>query len=297
MNYRIIIVILLHFCISSLSYAQHRTTLYTGIINRVPDNFGYPLIGFINIAKGNHNSLQIGFININQKKLSGIQTGFVNVVGNDTKGLQIGFVNTTGGALSGIQTGFINTTKEQTKGAQIGFINRTKALKGLQLGFINTAAVADQGVPIGFLSFVGKGGYKAIELGITEMYPINISFKTGVKHFYNSFTVSYTPSVNYDFAIGAGIGSIFAISRSLFINPEITSMHTNLHQQQLLSLATYLGFDITPHIQVVAGPSIVWHHDIFNNELNKPYFSLAQFSINNKNQLIGGLRVAARYRL
>jgi hypothetical protein len=69
---------------------------YTLFVNIVPEQFRFPLIGFVNLAWGSHASPQIGFVNSNQKNLSGLQAGFINASGGDFQGLQAGFVNTKG---------------------------------------------------------------------------------------------------------------------------------------------------------------------------------------------------------
>jgi hypothetical protein len=108
---------------TSAGEPESGTALYTLFVNIVPEQFRFPLIGFVNLAWGSHASPQIGFVNSNQKNLSGLQAGFVNASGGDFKGLQTGFVNVNGRDFKGLQTGFVNTNGRDFKGVQMGFIN------------------------------------------------------------------------------------------------------------------------------------------------------------------------------
>jgi hypothetical protein len=270
--------------------------LYTLFFNAVNERFTFPLIGFVNIAVGNHNSPQIGFINWNTKNFSTVQLGFVNTVGGNMAGFQMGFVNTAAGDASGFQMGFVSTAVNKLDGVQISFINVAKQTSGLQLGFINYADSFQKGIPVGFLSIVRNGGYKAVEFGVSDVSPFNFAFKIGVEAFYTSFNVSYNPfrdGIREQIIWGAGLGSIIKLGTTFFINPEITSHNAiNAEFQHYTTLIPYLGYKITPHLSVVAGPSIVWIST--DKNLESPFYYITKHSINDTNELYVGARIGLR---
>jgi hypothetical protein len=315
---KLIMAFVLCITIFGTNYAQedqrnNSVNLYTFFVNVVNEQFRFPLIGFVNIAGGSHNSPQIGFINWNQNNFAGLQLSFINTTGGNMDGFQMGFVNTTVHSFTGFQMGFINTVAvEKTKGfqlgfvntavngidgAQISFINITKHLNGLQLGFINYADSIEQGIPIGFLSIVRKGGYRAIELGVSELSPFNVSFKIGVERFYTSFIFSYNPfrdGIREQIMWGAGLGTVIRLNKTFFINPEITSHNTITEaSQHYTSFVPYIGYNIMSNLSIVAGPSIVWAYG--DKEMERFFYNISQYSINDENKLYFGGRAGVRF--
>jgi hypothetical protein len=277
---------------------QNKTIIYSMVVNIVPDQFNFPLIGFVNLAYGSHNSTHVGFINWNENDFTGVQISFVNTVGGGVKGAQIGFINTCPESLNGLQLSFVNTVTKHTDGAQIGFVNNTKVLKGLQLGFVNYTDTIGKGVQLGFLSIVRKGGYRAFEISVTEMYPVNLSFKIGVKKLYTSFIASYNPDWGNTFAVGLGLGSIMPFNKSLYFSPELSSQSAIIkNDQQIFGLTANLGYCINSKVHFTIGPSVVWNYAQYSDDLNKPFFSIFKNEINENNNLIIGLRVALKYNL
>ncbi|MDR1683475.1 MAG: hypothetical protein LBS25_08870 [Candidatus Symbiothrix sp.] len=316
---KIILTLVLSISILGTTFAQENQqdnsiNLYTFFVNVVNEQFRFPLIGFINIAKGSHNSPQIGFINWNQQKISPLQLGFVNTAGDDMTGLQMGFINTAvksvngvqlgfvntavGEEIKGLQLGFINTTVNRFNGTQIAFVNTTKQLNGMQFGFINYADTIKSGIPVGLLSIVRKGGYKAIELGVSEISPFNISFKIGVEKFYTSFIVAYNPfrdGIREQIILGGGFGTIIPLSKNLYLNPELTSYkEMNESSQNYASIIPYLGWNITSNLSIVVGPSAVWAYN--NKSVEAPFYKITEYSINDENKLYFGARMGLRFR-
>jgi hypothetical protein len=311
----------------TIKIEKHRDpVIYTLFINSVPDNFYLPLIGFMNDARGNHYSAQIGFVNTTRRNFGGGQIGFINTVGGNVDGTQIGFINTTAGSfggvqigfintvakktnaiqvafintaadtLTGAQIGFINTSTKKTNAAQIGFVNTAKTLKGAQVGFINLADSIECGVPLGFISIVRKGGYHALELSLTEMHPINLSYKIGVSQLYTTFNFSYDPANAKNIAIGAGLGSILPLSKNFFFNPEYVSQTFFLNDfQQMNSFAAMVGYQFGQHLSLMAGPSVVLQYESRNKPLTDPFFSFTKTPVYNNANLITGARLALRY--
>jgi hypothetical protein len=299
---KFIIAFILCITIFGTNYAQknqqgNSDNLYTFFVNVVNEQFHFPLIGFVNIAGGNHNSAQIGFVNRNQNNFTGLQLGFINTVGENTDGFQIGFINTTAHSLAGFQLGFVNTATDGVDGAQISFINIAKRLNGLQLGFINYVDSIEQGIPVGFLSIAREGGYRAVELGASELSPFNVSFKIGIEQFYTSFIVSYNPfgdGIREQVMLGGGFGTIIRLNESFFINPEIISTNTIISDyQNYLSFIPYIGYNITSNLSIVAGPSIVWRYA--NKDISSIFYNIGQYSINDDNKLYFGAKASIRF--
>ncbi|MDR2807609.1 MAG: hypothetical protein LBB43_01220 [Spirochaetaceae bacterium] len=287
-----------------------------GFVNTTVDSFNGLQLGFVNTAKqlnglqagfintvaGDRMGIQAGFVNTAAGGMMGIQTGFINTAAGDTMSIQAGFINTAAGGMIGIQTGFINTAAGGTIGIQTGFVNTAKQLNGLQFGFINYADSTEKGIPVGFLSIVKNGGYKAIELGVSELSPFTVSFKIGVERFYTSCTVGYNPfkdGIREQIIFGAGLGSIIRLGKRCYFNPEITA-HNRINEgfQRYISVIPYFGYTIIPNLSIVIGPSALWTY--VNKEREKdaesPRYSILSYSINDENLLYLGARVALRFR-
>ncbi|MDX9848491.1 MAG: hypothetical protein RBT74_16035 [Tenuifilaceae bacterium] len=305
------------------SKSKRNVVFYTFFVNFVPDGLNIPLIGFVNNAMGNHKGAQVGFINTNLKSFEGIQVGFVNTVLGKTDGGQVGFINTNFKNLEGIQVGFVNTVLESSKGAQVGFVNTSlSSIKGIQVGFVNvTSAVVNSpqigfvntasrlngfqlgfvnfvdslegGIPLGFVSIVRKGGYRAIELFASEMHPINLSFKIGVKPLYTFISASYSGNGERLFEYGFGVGSIINIKNKLFFNPELKSVTSpkefNTHYY---SFTPKIGYEFTDNIYIAGGPSILWNYNEELHPMANPLFSIVNHTIGLNHRLIVGARLA-----
>jgi hypothetical protein len=141
---------------------------------------------------------------------------------------------------------------------------------------------------------VRKGGYRAITLSVNEFYPVNLSFKIGVPKLYTFIQVGYNPNLDKRLATGGGFGTLLPISKSLYFNPEISSL-TPLnydHGMQISSLACNLSYQITPFLQISAGPSVT--HAYFGKAETqfKPAYHFIDHKINDKNRLILSARAA-----
>jgi hypothetical protein len=272
-----------------------------GYVNIVTDKVDGAQIGFINVSKNSVEGAQIGYVNVASEKVKGAQVAFVNINIGETQGSQVGYVNIATENTKGAQVGFVNATVKESKGSQVGFVNVAGTSNGSQIGFINVADSIGSGVPIGFISIAGKGGYYALEASTNELYPTNLSFKIGTPHFYTLFTGSYNPDFKQEYAIGAGFGSKFQLSRRFYFNPEVMIQNTVTEESQMfLSFAPNLGFSLSDHWSLVAGPSVVWSHlDNDNNKedvLYKPSFTLYENNIDARNRVHVGARFAIRYK-
>jgi hypothetical protein len=273
------------------------TGIQAGFFNTVGGILYGMQYGFINSTAKTTNGIQAGFINSSKGETNGLQVGFINSSKMKLSGFQSGFINSTSGNLNGFQDGFINSVSGKTLGAQIGFINSTKKLSGLQIGFINSVDTLENGLPIGFLSFVKKGGIRQIEISYSDLYPINIAYKTGVRQFYTFPMISFNPGLSEKMAVGFGIGTNLDLSRNFFINPELVSQQSvSMHFNQYNSLKIGFGFKVTNGFELVAGPSMTWHwqggnidYDWHNWRFDSYYY--------NVNDLRIGLNLAARFNL
>ena len=217
----------------------------SGFFNAVNgETIGGQTAGFLNLNKGKVTGAQLsGFANINLDSTQAIQaTGFYNQVNGTLKGGQIaGFANLVTGNIKGTQisgfanyahqnvnglqfAGFTNYTKDTIKGIQLaGFFNYAKKVEGFQIGFINYCDTISKGVPISFLSIV-KNGYRRIELEANETLYGNLTFKTGVKSFYNIFTIGIRPHAeDISWGFGYGIGTLFDINNKFSLNLDATA--------------------------------------------------------------------------
>lgn len=303
----------------------NHASIQLGIVNSTTGSFGGAQAGIINSVGGNVTGIQSGFINSVEGGVKGIQSGFVNSINADFSGLQYGFVNSvdksfygiqsgfvnSSSCVAGIQSGFVNSTNnsfkglqcgfvnssEEVQGLQLGFINSANSLSGLQLGFINSVDKVEKGVPIGLLSFVKNGGYKAIEISYTDLHPVNIAFKTGVREFYTYPVLAYDWRLTEDrLSFGYGVGSNLDISKHLFINPELEFMHqVSLDFNHHSIFSCNLGYNIGEHVELVVGPTLNWHFKINADDFHQNYtqWDPAIIAIN---KISVGFNVAARYK-
>lgn len=255
-------------------------------------------VGYINATTTTAEGAQVGFVNACKDSLSGMQVGFVNATGGRADGVQVGFVNGVGKPMVGGQVGFVNVAADSLNGVQVGFVNvGAKQVKGAQIGFINLADTISDGIPVGFVSFVRKGGFKAIEVSYSEMYPVNIAFKTGVRSFYTTFIGSYNPDFKNEFALGAGVGSHIRLGGNFFFNPEALSQFTfEKKPQQIVSLNTLIGFTFAKRLSIIAGPDLVWIHKELGNDnaLYEPTTSLYHNKLDSRNSLHISAKAAFR---
>ena len=298
--------------------SQPPPTVYTGLVNVIHEPFQFPMIGFVNIALGNHKSPQVGFVNYNQKDLSGLQLSFVNYTGGKHQGLQFGnvnmtadefsgmqwgYVNITSKSLEGMQMGFLSMTAEDLDGAQFGFVNVAKSINGSQVGFVNIAEEYRTGIPIGLFSYVHKGGFKAVEIGVSEIAHINFVFKTGVKQFYTSFLLTHYNHNSKEIDTehlwgGLGFGTIFDIDPKIYFNPELIISTTNtstIYKQGNLSIVPAFGYRFTDNISLLIAPAATWSQTNRNRELVDPVFKLYEYQKDPHKRFIFGGRIGLRY--
>lgn len=227
---------------------------------------GAEFSGLGSLLKGDMNGTQFaGLGNIVLKETKGAQfSGLFNIViGNVHAGQFAGLININCAGTKGIMTaGFVNINSGRMDGTQLsGFLNYTTKLKGTQIGVFNYVDSLEQGVPVGFLSFV-KNGYTAVEIGTTETLYGLISFKTGVKQFYNILSVGGgTRSGLSLFAWGYGLGAFIPVGKKAGISIDGVCYQVNegewfTDQLNLLNrLAVNVSWKIANHLAVFGGIS------------------------------------------
>lgn len=227
--------------------------------------------GFANAVTGSMRGAQVaGFTNFNRGSNEGFQlAGFANFNGRSNRGAQIaGFANATLSDNNGFQlAGFSNFSGKTQRGWQIaGFLNvARKVLGGRQLGFINVAD-SSATAPIGFFSYVHQNGYHHLELSADEIFPLNLTFRTGMRAFYTVFTAGLRPSLpnqNLLWRTGFGLGRAWRLNRSgrWGLNSEIMAYDVaerifGEYETELFKLNLLVERELGRHWSVAAGPTL-----------------------------------------
>lgn len=238
---------------------------FGGVFNINTGNVkSFQAAGVFNLNGGETNGVQLGgLFNLNLHSSSGVQAaGFTNLIIRDAHGAQLaGFLNLAANHTEGAQVaGFANISKSITGTQVAGFVNIAKHVNGSQIGFLNIAD-SIRGVPVGFLSFVAKG-YHTLELGADEVIPVNISFRTGVRAFYNIISVGMRPeqSDSVTWSFGYGVGTSPRIFKKLYLNIEATANQVNKGNVEALNLVnrvyTGLDFQVARKFALYAGPTL-----------------------------------------
>lgn len=202
-----------------------------GFINLTHGNSsGVHLAGLGNVTIGEQDGTHMaGFFNLSTKASRPAQVaGFMNFAGGDVRGVQLsGLMNFAGGDIRGAQVGgLVNLAPRSIKGVQVsGLLNYATRMKGAQIGFLNIAD-SIKGVPFGFMSIVMKG-YHQIEISADEIFYTNLAFRTGVRQFYNIFTVGAKPDTFSEdetfWSFGYGIGTAPRLNRWLSLSVDVTA--------------------------------------------------------------------------
>ena len=225
-----------------------------GVLNlNVHGTEGLQLAGVGNITAGVQKGPQLaGVFNISANATAPLQlAGVYNLSAGNMEGFQgAGVCNITGKNNKGTQlAGVFNFTGKEIRGAQIsGVLNYATKVKGTQIGLFNITD-SIRGVPFGLMSLVWKG-YHKIEISADEIFYTNVSFRTGVRQFYNIFTAGAKPSTYKDdetlWTFGYGLGTAPKLSRKLFLNLDLTANQivagNSIEAVNLLN-KIYVGFD------------------------------------------------------
>lgn len=250
--------------------------------------YGIQGAGFGNLVFRNFSGVQgAGFANVvlHSTRYAVQGAGFGNIVLGNGSGVQAaGFGNLVGGNFDGVQvSGFLNYTGETLKGVQVGVINIADRLtNGVQIGVFNFARQSNS-MPIGLASFVRRGGYRRLELSNDEVNLANITFKTGVKRFYNIFTAGYSlGEINKPlFSFGYGLGTAWRLNKTFWLNFDVVSSHlqndvNDWELNQLIRGSLGLEVHLSPRIALFVAPTISFHATQ-ESEINLGQFSKFKF--------------------
>lgn len=251
-----------------------------GIANLIQGNVtGAQFSGISSIVKQDFYGIQTsGISSITRGKFTGVQlSGISNIVFKSSEGVQLaGISNTVFDTLVGVQvSGISNFALHGTNYAQVagitniaenntgiqlsGIFNRAKHNSGFQLALVNVSK-SSSGIAFGLFNFV-REGYHKTEVSANEIFPLNVTFKTGVKRLYNSyhFGVKFGPNIAY--SAGLGFGSYFNLSEKSKISLDLTAdmvyePDTNSDGfAQLYKLSATFDYQLAKWVSVFGGPS------------------------------------------
>jgi len=266
---------------------------------------GFQGAGTLNLNLGNQKGVQAAYVlNINKRRAEGLSMAGLMNVSNSVRGAQVAGIGNVNDTLRGIAiAGVFNSTDVGKKSAQIACLfnkqksgssylqiaalfNTTSYLKGLQLGMFNFADSAS-GVPLGLFSFVKKGVHQ-IELNSDELFPANISFRTGVPAFYNIFSVGFQPASNKNlWQLGYGAGTSFEIYNKLRGDITFSMHHVNSGNFYFATSELYrfyLGveYKVAKKFSLAVGPTFnIYWTDALLPDYQSKYNSIAPYHLFN----------------
>ena len=186
----------------------------------------------------------------------GFQTASLNITAGNFQGLQLGGVNVAGGVLEGWQlAGAMNIANRVRSGHQVGIVN-----------YADSSAT----VPFGYFSFVRVNGYRRLELTTDELNYGNVTFKTGVRKFYNIFTLGTnlflpdkpTGSIGYGIGTARYLGHRQGDARQWMLDLNFVASRVALEKKFLKQpyavhtrLSLNLERKISPRLALSVGPT------------------------------------------
>ena len=210
---------------------------------------GASISGALNLSAGHSDGLFIaGGTNIHLRTMDGVAiAGGVNIGMGDAEGFTVAPVNLF------FQDYF---------GVQIGVVNIAGGLNGLQLGVVNYVGKDNDALPIGLVSIV-KDGYYEVEFTSNELSFLNVSYKMGVKKFYNTFNAAYSTHGDrkiFRYGIGLGMSRPVGYKQSVSIEAGTDQVITNWNWNGAFSMINKLSLDyrlrLGKNFALVAGPSL-----------------------------------------
>ena len=240
---------------------------------------GCQLAGLINIDGGDVEGVELGgLLNINLKSFNGFSgAGLVNTNLGKGEGLQLGgLVNLCVDTMKGVQVaGLMNVAVKPVLGSQIGgLVNVGVNVKGFQLGFLNVSDTLS-GVPFGFMSFSYRG-YHPIEISADEIFPVNLSWRTGVRSFYNIFSAGMKVN-DFSFPLwhfGYGIGTSARLGKTWWLNIDLTTQQIvqgdSFEEMNLLSkLNLTVDKSLNKNVAIALGPVF----NFYTSNTTVPYYN------------------------
>jgi len=257
-----------------------------GINNLTTKNVdGAQLGGISNIAYGDVKLLQVGGIYNHGRNVGGFQvSGIANYAQKEVGGLQLtGIANIAQNNNTGQIAGIANITRDRLKGIQLSaVVNYAKTVNGSQIGLINVADTVT-GIPIGLVSIVNKG-YHRFELSYNDVLYGSLSFKIGVRKFYNIFTGGYN-WMNNAMGYGYGFGTESSMGRNGVFNFDATLTQIFEDTDDVAFNATArlnpsFGIQLWRRVALTAGPTVCLHiSDLRDPDTNEFITDIAPYVI------------------
>jgi len=268
--------------LGSVLKGEMKGAQFSGLGNLVLQNTtGVQFSGLYNIGLKRSKAAEFaGLINFNGGSFKGLQTaGFTNIIVDSATGMQLagfcnygagckisqvsGFINVSSRSNRGMQlAGFININSGRMSGLQVaGLINYATRLRGTQIGVFNYVDSLERGVPVGFLTVV-RNGFSALEIGATESLFGVVSYKTGVKQFYNILSVGGGSRNGLTlFAWGYGLGAFIPLGQTTGLSIDGICYQVNENEWytdrlNLLNKLTVSGsWKVASHLSLFGGLS------------------------------------------
>jgi hypothetical protein len=190
-----------------VNWAQKSNFQITGIVNKASVNF-LQIAGILNWSK--ETNMQIAGVFNKGGKVGNMQIAGVINQASDVKALQVaGVVNSSLNDSRVQVAGCINSALGTVDVQAASIVNIAGNVNKMQVALINIADSC-KGMPIGLFSFV-KNGYHKLEFSVNDLFPLNTSFRTGVKRFHTFINAGINP---FRFStplwtMGYGLGTTF----------------------------------------------------------------------------------------
>jgi hypothetical protein len=224
---------------------------------------GMQISGICSAARGGFNGFQLaGIANLADSTTHGFQLAGIHNAsfGNFSGGQVSGISNSITKGESRIQVAGIGNKTDVNTGLQVsGIFNFAIENKGVQVSLINTS-LEGNGISIGLFNFV-KNGYHKTELTFNETFPLNLTFKTGVRKFYNTYHLGARFGQNALYAVGLGFGSNLIIKNKFSFSADLSAQMVvdndfeNFNFSQLFKASTTLDFQVAKWMTLFVGPS------------------------------------------
>jgi hypothetical protein len=187
--------------------SEGRGAQVTAFVNNCEGLFSGIQLGMISVARNDFNGVSVNVFNsICLKQANGVQIGNVNYA-RTLRGVQIspsvniaysggvmgvqlaGLSNISNGKMDGVQCASLYNQSKDVNGIQIGLVNKADTVKGVQAGLINISKDM-YGYPIGLFNY-SRCGVFSLNIWFDEQMLTHLTFKSGTRNFFNSFTAAF----------------------------------------------------------------------------------------------------------
>ncbi len=237
--------------------------------------------GGLNAIYGRLDGIQVGGTLNYAKQIRGMQAApGLNIVSDTMDAIQLAAGMNYAHSGRGVQLAAgINWVKYELEGVQVSaLLNRTGRLKGIQIGLFNICKQYESGAVIGLMSFV-KNGVHQLEFSGNEKGVVNISYRTGIPHFYNIVSLGYglRPEQPY-WSFGYGAGTRFNLNKkeTMRLSFDYTFYHTSpsswgLAELNLMQFTPKFEWAPLPTFAIAGGPVVNFYTNENGNNWYSPY--------------------------